>query len=225
MVRAMTDKPANPRQSHNRAATAYTGELARPIRLPWSSDDLANLCVTSTTERLKKLELLAAHYGVDLKKPEAMLVLVWKLAEEHVPGFRIEYTDVPVAVSNESSRGRPKSKTGQYNVGLLIARELASQKYGERGHAARLAQELAKIEIEEAAKRKGRRPNSYSQKKAIAALKRQIENDLSRLNKPELRKLIQIGLDGIKRGDHPSKIEADCKKFAGSFSHKKSEAD
>jgi hypothetical protein len=163
MVHAMNKKPAYspntaPKQSNKRDAPTYTGELARPIRIPWPSDDGERLFIC-LSEHLKKLDLLAAHYEVDLKEPEAMLTLVMKLAEQHVPGFRIELPDLPAA-----PRGRPKTKTSQYDLGLLICRELNSRECGEPGSATRLAKELAKIEIETAAKREGRNLSSYSKK-------------------------------------------------------------
>ena len=141
---------------------------------------------------------------------------------------------IPAAIEKEAkqlapkqSRGRPKTKTSQYDLGLLICRELKSREYGEPGSATRLAKELAMIEIETAAKREGRNLSSYSRNRNVAPRKKQIENDLSRLNKPGLRQAARIILDGALQGEPPSKIEVNLavhlEKIAGSLSHKKSE--
>ncbi|MCD1644798.1 hypothetical protein [Aurantimonas coralicida] len=50
-------------------------------------------------ERLIKVSLLAKHYGVNATSEGGMLLLLMRLAEDTVPGFRIEYS--------HRRRGRP----------------------------------------------------------------------------------------------------------------------
>lgn len=72
----------------------YKGDLAEPIAWPdmWDSNltELLQKNLTSyiLSEQIRKFKLLLEHYGIE-QGPDATFTLAWKLAEEHVKGFKV----------------------------------------------------------------------------------------------------------------------------------------
>ena len=75
-----------------RSPPKFVGELATPITIPdpaapgqtilGSAVDVVGICE-------RRLDLLAAHYGIPLGSPDAWRSLSLALARDFVPGFRI----------------------------------------------------------------------------------------------------------------------------------------
>jgi hypothetical protein len=150
----------------------YTGELERPLRVSLLADD-AEL-QRQHCEWVKRFGLLVAHYGVDISQPGAWEALAINLAYHHVPGLQLE----PVWPT-----GRPKEKTGEYELGLRRAVALVSQKHGTYGAASRAALLLAEARVEHSAKTEGSPMSRHQKKIEIDRESRQLRNEISSLKK------------------------------------------
>jgi hypothetical protein len=149
----------------------YAGELANPIPVPWAVDPAMEIDPSLVK---RKIDLLAAHYGIDLNRPDAWQILALKLAGQHVPGFQFEAA---------RPQGRPKEKTGEYEFALLRAVQLVSQKHGAYRAASRTAELLAEARVEHIAKAEGRTMSRHQKKIEIDKESRQIRNEISSLKK------------------------------------------
>jgi hypothetical protein len=80
-------------------ATKYTGELAKPITRIVPRHSILSLSSEAATEwsdyifrlsevRAKKMRLLFTHYSLNPDDPLSFTSLAYRLACEHVPGFR-----------------------------------------------------------------------------------------------------------------------------------------
>lgn len=85
---------AKPKKRADRSEQ-FTGALAEPIELPGipitgvNIDQLADLRLRARLgAQIDKLPLLAKHYGFDDFTPGVVLPLLFRLAEDFVPGFR-----------------------------------------------------------------------------------------------------------------------------------------
>jgi len=112
---------------------SFTGPLAEPIEAPrpslaWAHDSqelrefLQRESLSILLQRLKKLVLLADHYGI-AKTPDALTrfaALAMSLAIDFVPGFRTDLDAKP-------RRGRAKVHTPQRLASLLAMVEMVKK--------------------------------------------------------------------------------------------------
>jgi hypothetical protein len=160
---------------------AWKGELSKPIAVP--RDATPAQMLGAAREFDKRMQLLAARYGVDLSAPHGWQMLATCLAADAVPGMWME------------SRGRNQSaprKTPAYWRDLALAMAWRERTYSGRGAKADVARFLAGQET--------------GDEKKFEALTLQFQNDLAKLDDSALKAARQIVDDFFR--SHPERDDA-----------------
>jgi hypothetical protein len=67
----------------------YSGLLAEPLPPPTIGEVFGNRPSSQLAKLIaKKMRLLFAHYGIDENQPHAWMAIAFRLARQHVPGFK-----------------------------------------------------------------------------------------------------------------------------------------
>lgn len=131
----------------------FTGTLAEPIELPppslfESTKEAADRHATIlTSERLKKLNALARHYGHAKLDASVLLPLVLQMASDFVPGFR--HFTAPEAVNSVLPPAmRKKPHRSRYEQEAQVAIVDLVKRLGLAESDAKACRVLAAIDIE-----------------------------------------------------------------------------